>query len=352
MIEERPGRPKPYLARVRAPNGRRVSRSFSKKSDAEAWVATQTTDLRRGDWIDPRAGDIPLSRWLDEIEVRKQLRLKPSTLANRDSLIRNHIHQSIGLYPLNRITPEALQRWVVELSATLAPSTVRHVYVIVTEALRLAVARGRLGRSPEVEIELPAVEQPEHRYLTVEEVWQLADTIDRRYRPVILLGAYGGLRPGETYSARWNDWQPPRLAVRGTKTKASRRTVKLPPFLVDELAQHRREYPHVTHIVHASTGHPVDGRMFRRRGFATAVKRSVGEPMRPHDLRHTHVALLIAQGWHPKAIADRLGHTSIRTTMDTYGHLFEQVADELVDRLGDHQVTTGDEETPPSMGRG
>lgn len=340
MIERRPGRPKPWVARIRTAEGRRVSRSFTRKSDAETWVATQTTDLRRGDWIDPRSGDLTLSRWLAEIDVRKQIRLAPSTLNTRASLIRNHIHPAIGMYPINRITPEALQRWVADMSTTLAPSTVRHVYVIVAEALRLAAARSRIVRNPNIEVELPQVGQSEHRYLTEPEIWSLANAIHPRYRSVVLIGAYGGLRPGEIYAARWVDWAPPRLTVRGTKTRASRRTVKLPPFMSDELAAHRSAYPHVTHIVHASTGHPVDGRMFRRRAFATAVTRSVGEPMRPHDLRHTHVAMLIAAGWHPKAIADRLGQTTIRTTMDVYGHLFAGVLDDLVDRLGDHQKTT------------
>jgi integrase len=45
--------------------------------------------------------------------------------------------------------------------------------------------------------------------------------------------------------------------------------------------------------------------------------------MRPHDLRHTHVALLIAAGEDPYVISRRLGHASIRTTYDVYGHLFE-----------------------------
>ena len=53
------------------------------------------------------------------------------------------------------------------------------------------------------------------------------------------------------------------------------------------------------------------------------VQASVGEPLRFHDLRHTHVALLVAAGQHIKVIQERLGHASIRTTLDTYGHLFD-----------------------------
>jgi hypothetical protein len=55
-----------------------------------------------------------------------------------------------------------------------------------------------------------------------------------------------------------------------------------------------------------------------------AVDASVGKPCTFHDLRHTHAALLIAQGEHPKVIQERLGHASIKTTLDTYGHLFAE----------------------------
>ncbi|MFZ0493162.1 MAG: tyrosine-type recombinase/integrase, partial [Acidimicrobiia bacterium] len=55
-----------------------------------------------------------------------------------------------------------------------------------------------------------------------------------------------------------------------------------------------------------------------RRIWKPAVVASVGEPMRFHDLRHSHVAALIATGEHPKVIASRLGHTSVRTILDVY----------------------------------
>jgi integrase len=55
--------------------------------------------------------------------------------------------------------------------------------------------------------------------------------------------------------------------------------------------------------------------------------------MRFHDLRHSHVALLIAAGEHPKVIAQRVGHASIRTTLDNYGHLFDGLDESAADRL-------------------
>lgn len=63
------------------------------------------------------------------------------------------------------------------------------------------------------------------------------------------------------------------------------------------------------------------------------MRSSVGEPCQFHDMRHTHVALLIDQGAHPSVIASRLGHTSVRTVLDVYGHLFEGLDRDIADSL-------------------
>jgi hypothetical protein len=64
-----------------------------------------------------------------------------------------------------------------------------------------------------------------------------------------------------------------------------------------------------------------------------AVRAAGLEPLRPHDLRHTAVALWIAAGANPKEVAARAGHTSVSFTLDRYGHLFEGHDAELRDRL-------------------
>jgi integrase len=57
-------------------------------------------------------------------------------------------------------------------------------------------------------------------------------------------------------------------------------------------------------------------------------------------MRHTHVALLIEQGAHPQLIASRLGHTSVRTVLDVYGHLFEGLDRDIADSLDDPSEAT------------
>ena len=55
------------------------------------------------------------------------------------------------------------------------------------------------------------------------------------------------------------------------------------------------------------------------------MTQSVGQPIRFHDLRHSHAAVLIATGQHPKVIQERLRHASITTALDVYGHLFDGI---------------------------
>ena len=96
---------------------------------------------------------------------------------------------------------------------------------------------------------------------------------------------------------------------------------------------------------------------FRRRVWKPAVLKSVGEPMRFHDLRHTHVALLIEQGVHPAVVAARLGHTSVRTVLDVYGHLYEGLDRDAADALtspwnGSGVVATWSRPSPSSLATG
>jgi integrase len=118
------------------------------------------------------------------------------------------------------------------------------------------------------------------------------------------------------------------------KSVASRRTVSVPSFVVEALARHLADHADPSGLVFsAPSGGPIRRTNFRRRIWVPAVRASVGEPCTFHDLRHTHAALLIAQREHPKVIQERLGHASIKTTLDTYGHLFDGLDEAAAERL-------------------
>ena len=166
---------------------------------------------------------------------------------------------------------------------------------------------------------------------------------------MVLTAAYTGLRFGELAVLRIERLDTLRKTVRveenlaevrgeflfkPPKSDASRRTVSVPSFVVEELAQHLAIHADGTgQMFSAASGGPIRRTNFRRRIWLPAVRASVGEPCTFHDLRHTHAALLIAQGEHPKVIQERLGHAPIKTTLDTYGHLFDGLDEAAAERL-------------------
>jgi len=126
-----------------------------------------------------------------------------------------------------------------------------------------------------------------------------------------------------------------RRGFKDPKTRATRRTLTLPGVVRDVLGEHLGARPVVGHgLVFTDTaGGPLRRSNFARRDFKPAVAASVGEPCRVHDLRHTHAAWLIANGEHAKTIQARLGHASIKTTLDRYGHLMPGLDEDAADRL-------------------
>ncbi len=118
-----------------------------------------------------------------------------------------------------------------------------------------------------------------------------------------------------------------------TKSSASRRLITLPAFLCDLLGEHL-EGSHSEFVFTSVTGAMLRRGNFRRHAFKPALKDAGLDPdTRFHDLRHTAAALMIEQGAHPKEIQARLGHASIKTTLETYGHLMPTLGGHLDDAL-------------------
>jgi integrase len=198
-------------------------------------------------------------------------------------------------------------------------------------------------------VPLPKVEREEMRFLTPAEVATLADAIAPRYRALVLVGAYGGLRIGELAGLRRSRVDLLRgtvtvaeivVEVRGVlhigppKTRASRRTVGLPSFVAEELAAHLTGPGDPESFVFtAPHGGPLRVTGFRARVWRPATRKVGLDGLRIHDLRHTAVALWIAAGANPKEVAARAGHASVSFTLDRYGHLYPEADTALRDRL-------------------
>lgn len=338
-----------WQARWRDPAGTERAKNFPRKVDAERYLVSLESDKLRGRYADPRLGRTKLTDWLTEWQSTRT-NLSPATRLRDEASIRNHVIPKLGNVAIGQIQPVHVAQWVAALDAKgLAPATTRKAYQLLSAALRSAVDNGLIPLSPCRNVKLPRLQNPEMRILEPDEVKILADTIDERYRAMVLTAAYSGLRFGELCALRTERFDALRKTVRveeslsevrgefyfkAPKSDASRRTISVPGFLVEKLAQHLATYLDSSELVFtAPEGGPIRRTNFRRRVWIPAVEASVGEPCTFHDLRHSHAALLISQGEHPKVIQERLGHASIKTTLDTYGHLFDGLDEAAADRL-------------------
>jgi integrase len=185
-------------------------------------------------------------------------------------------------------------------------------------------------------------------YLNPEQLRGLLDAIDPRYKMFIAVLGIGGLRFGEATALRVGrcDLLRSRLMVVesladvnghfhfGDPKTHQKRAVTIPKFLRDELGAHIAGAESPSDLVFtAPEGGPIRYSGFYKRFWKPALEKADLPHMGLHALRHTCAALLIAEGAHPKAIQLHLGHQSITTTLDTYGHLFESEHEKLAERI-------------------
>lgn len=340
-----------WRARYRTPDGAQRTQCFARKVDADHFLATVETDKARGSWVDPLLAKTPFgdyaSQWL---ETKRGL--APRSFVNVEGRLRNHVIPAFGRAEVGAIRPADVRAWVAAMSAKgLQPSTVKPAFQVLAQVLRMAEIDGLIPRSPCIGIELPKDRAREEMvFLSPQQVSELADAISPRYRALVLTAAYSGLRAGELEALRLTSVNVLRgslevveslselsdgtLSVGPTKTGKTR-SVTVPRFVAEAIGRHVAEYPSGDGWVFSTRdGRPMRHRNFMRRHFRPAVVAAgLPERLRFHDLRHTHAALLIAQGAHPKQVQERLGHGSIRTTFDRYGHLFDGHDAELLDAL-------------------
>ena len=359
MTRRQIGNPRPrqlpsgrWQSRVRDPlTGRLVPLgTFESRDDAQRAAGLALADQARGAWVDPRAGQLQFADWVEQWR-RTVVDLRASTLARDDGYINRYLLPTFGAARLADITSMAIRAWIADLTASgLAPATVVKAGQIMGKVMRAAVETGLIAVSPCDGTRLPRVERREMRFLSPSEVFSLADAIDPRYRAAVIVNAYGGFRPGELFGLRAGRVHDNgrRVAVNEIvvdvegalilgppKTKAGRRTVALPRVAADVLAAHLMSHAlrPDDFVFPAPQGGPVRLNLWRRRFWLPAVRFAGLEPLRPHDLRHTAVALWIAAGANPTEIATRAGHSSVATVLDRYGHLLPGSEDRLNNAL-------------------
>ena len=349
-IEKHHGR---WRARYHDPLGRRRSQSFTRKVDAERFLREQTVEVERGRWIDPRGADTPLAVWSDEF-LSLCRRLAPTTQAAYRRDLTKYVLPRFGSYRIGRLPADEIENWLNdEIASGLAPTSVHRHYRLIRRMLQVAVEKERLLRNPCDRVEPPKVPPTEMTFLTWEESVALAEAMKSRYRAMIYLAVDSGMRWSELVVLRRARVDLRRRKVRVTeqlvrleagewlrrepKTTAGTRSITISPFTAEVLAEHLDRYSGSGPdglVFPNGAGNPTISSSFLTH-FMKPAKAAVDIECRFHDLRHTSVALAIAEGAHPKAIQTRMGHATISITLDRYGHLFPELDESLALSFGE-----------------
>jgi integrase len=323
---------------------------FPTKRAAEDALTETLERIRTGNFVD--TGRKTVGEFLTEWLAAASPGLRPSTASSYEHVLNQWLIPRIGGVRLAQLGPLHITELHESLRTGgrgdgrggLSTRSVIYAHRVLSRALADAVRWGLVPRNVATLVSTP-------RLVTAEmKVWSAGDarkflegvTDDRLYA-MWLLFVMTGMRRGEVLGLRWQDVDLANgsLAIRQTlvevgykshfsepKTKRSRRSVSIDPGTCDVLARHRERHES-ERLPIVDTGDLVftqpDGRPLQpqnvSQSFQNKIRRLGLPPIRLHDLRHTSATLALAAGIHPKVVSERLGHSSIAITLDTYSHV-------------------------------
>jgi integrase len=229
----------------------------------------------------------------------------------------------------------------------LSPRGIRYVHAVLRSALSKAQELEFVNRNVARLVKAPPSPQTEIIPLSVEQAKKLLRTVQRhRLYPLYAVALAVGLRSGEALALGWDDVDLDEGTInvrrslqrlKGTlrftepKSRTSRRTIPLPPSLVEVLKAHKKrqagerlragpQWHDEGFVFTTRVGTPIEPRNLTRHFHALCKKAEIGR-QRFHDLRHTCGSLLAAQGVHPRVAMEILGHSQISLTMNVYTHV-------------------------------
>jgi integrase len=337
---------------------------FRTKREAEVAMVEALGRLNSGQFVDP--GRLTVGEFLEQWIEAVASGLRESTAASYRMVLTKRVVPRIGKLRLTSLTPGHLTRMYAQLLAEgsrsgqpLSPRSVRYTHTIAGRALADAVEWGLLPRNPARAAKPPRAVKSDMAVWDAAQARQfLAFVRDDRLYAMWLLMLTTGLRRGEIAGLRWSDVDldaaamaiqytrvsvNSRVVVVEPKTAKGRRPVALDDMTVQALRSSRKAQ--LQERLKRGTGWQDSGFVFVREDGAPyhperiivmfkRQARAAGLPViRLHDLRHTSATLALAAGVHPKVVQERLGHSSINITLDTYSHVVKGLQHDAAEKV-------------------
>jgi integrase len=306
-----------------------------------------------------------LTHWLENVHKQS---IRSRTYERYEEIVRLHLVPGIGHHQLQKLSPQHLQSFYAKkLEEGLSATTVISFHNVLHKALETAVRWNLISRNTCDLVSPPRRKHFEIQPLGIEQVQQLlAAARGHRLEALFILALASGLRRGELIGLKWQDINfptgmlqvrriltrvPSKLPGKGyveaePKTDKGRRSILLPPFVIEALREHRvkqlesklkagsawqdHDYVFCTSIgTHLNPTRDVLDQL-------KALLQKAGLPdIRFHDLRHSAATMLLGMGVHPKIVQEILGHNQISMTLDTYSHVLPTMQREAMSKMND-----------------
>jgi integrase len=337
-------------------NGKRKRRTLFGKSKQQVQekLAKLANEVAHQRDIEPqriKLGEY-LDRWLNDAA---KPRIRETTYANYERVIKNHVKPHLGGVPLAKLTAFQIHGLYscLELAGKSA-ETIRLVHAVLHRALKQAVRWRLIPFNMAADVDRPRAAKADISPLSAEQVKHLLKAAQGdRLEALYVLAVTAGMRLGELLGLQWSDLDLQggavmvqhslqelngKLTLAEPKTARGRRRIELPQMAVDALNRHRKRMlkeglAGVSWVFPTPSGVPWRRSHFHFHQFKPLLKRADLPDIRFHDLRHTSATLLLSQGVHPKVVQERLGHSQISVTLDTYSHMLPTLQVEAAGKL-------------------
>lgn len=318
-----------------------TKRGFNTKREAEEWVRNFLL-LKQSDF------DMRFEDFLELYYADMNSRLREHTMRTKKYIIDLKLLPYFGKLQMNAIKPADVRKWQNSLmkqgySETYLKTINNQLNAIFNYAVKYydlksnpCAKAGSMGKS----------NADEMKFWTKQEFTQFIDCVmDKRQSYMGFMTLYWtGMRIGELLALTLKDIDFEKRTISITKsyqrfdskdvitppkTPKSKRTINIPEFLAADL----QDYVNSLYGIEDADRLFPFTKYFMEHEMQRGIKASGVKKIRLHDLRHSHASLLIEMGFTPLAIAERLGHERIETTMNTYAHLYPNKQGQLADRL-------------------
>lgn len=339
----------------------RETKYFETQKDANAWRHKIIEQRHQG--LVFAGSRVSLSKFLDEWLVVAKTSVRPNTYQQYSQVVHQHINPVLGYIVLKDLRPDQVQSlYTNKLANGVSPNTTRMIHAVIHRALNHALKLGLVYRNVADSVTRPKVVRKEMKTLNDYQVRQLIQVAEsEQMRLLLWVAVVTGLRQGELLGLKWSDldWTSRRIQVQRQvqrrkgdglvfcepKSASGRRVIVLGKSTIEKLREYNNnqlkesillgeKWQDHDLIFPSPIGTPLDPSNVLK-AYKDCLKRAGLPNLRFHDLRHSAATLMLQQGVNPKIVSERLGHSDISLTLNTYSHVLPPMQEEAAEKMDD-----------------